>query len=301
MLPAFLTTIFFSVSAVCAQRTSKALGGVEANLWRIVLATLFLGLWAHSFGQGFSGKAFPVFLWSGVLGFGIGDVALYQALPRLGSRLSILLVHCLAAPFAAVTEWLWLGTGMSATEMIAATLVLSGVALALSPGRHLQISRRIFWTGVVLGILAAIGQAAGAVLSRQAYQIAERAGEHIDGLTAAYQRIVAGLGVAALAWLIMKGNRRSETKERNNTKHLWAWVVINALAGPAIGVACYQWALSQHGTGIVLPIVALTPLVIIPFSRYVEGERPRKRSLAGGVVAVTGVFILAGGLEFFRL
>ena len=31
---------------------------------------------------------------------GLGDVALFQAYPRLGSRLTILIVHCLAAPFA---------------------------------------------------------------------------------------------------------------------------------------------------------------------------------------------------------
>ena len=189
---------------------------------------------------------------------------------------------------------------MSVTQMIAATLILSGVALALAPGRHLQISRRVFWTGVALGIFAAVGQGAGAVLSRQAYRVAERAGEHIDGLTAAYQRIIAGLAVGILVWLISRWRGRSEVKERNGEKHLWAWVVTNALAGPAIGVACYQWALSQQPTGIVLPIVALTPLVIIPFSRYVEGERPRKRSLAGGVVAVIGVFILTGGLELLR-
>jgi drug/metabolite transporter (DMT)-like permease len=63
-------------------------------------------------------------------------------------------------------------------------------------------------------------------------------------------------------------------------------------------VSAWHWCGSSHG--VVLPIVALTPLVIIPFSRYVEGERPRKRSLAGGAIAVAGVFILAGGVELFR-
>src|SRR6185295_15089085 len=77
------------------------------------------------------------------------------------------------------------------------------------------------------------------------------------------------------------------------------WIVANALAGPAFGVGFYQWALMIEKSGVVLPIVALTPLVIIPFSRYVEGERPRKRSLLGGIVAVAGVFILAGGLQLF--
>ena len=301
VLPAFLTTVLFSISAVCAQRTSKALGGVEANFWRILVATILLALWAHTLGQGTKGGAFPLFLWSGVLGFGLGDAALYQALPRIGSRLSILLVHCLAAPFAAAVEWGWLGTRMTVIQMVAGALILGGVALALAPGRHLQISRGVFWTGVAGGVFAAIGQALGAVLSRQAYRVAERRGEYIDGLTAAYQRILAGLAVAFIFWLVANA-RRKERKERVRGKswRLWPWVLMNGISGPALGVGCYQWALSQQAAGVVLPIVALTPLVIIPFSRYVEGEQPRKRSLAGGVIAVVGVFLLAGGVNLVK-
>ncbi len=301
MLPAFLTTVLFSISAVCAQRTSKALGGVEANLWRVVLATLMLGLWAHTKGQGIGGPAFSLFLLSGVLGFGLGDVALYQALPRIGSRLSILLVHCLAAPLAAAVEWKWLGTSMTATQIIAGLFILCGVALALAPGRHLNVSRRVFWMGVSSGVLAAIGQGLGAVVSRQAYRVGERAGEHVDGLTAAYQRILAGLTIALLVWCIVRAKQPKPLPDTPARRaRIWPWILTNALSGPALGVGCYQWALSQRGTGVVLPIVALTPLVIIPFSRYVEGERPRKRSLVGGVIAVIGVFLLAGGAQLVR-
>jgi drug/metabolite transporter (DMT)-like permease len=300
VLPAFLTTILFSVSAVCAQRTSKELGGAKANLLRLFLATFFLSLWAHTRGKGFSGPAFPIFLLSGLFGFGLGDAALYQTLPRLGSRLSILLVHCLAAPFAAATEWVWLGTRMTFTQIAAATLILSGVALALAPGRHLQISRRTFWIGIALGAFAAFGQALGAVLSRHANQVAENAHESIDGLTAAYQRIWAGLAVGIVFWALTKRRGDGDVRPANNRPRVWPWVLVNALSGPALGVGCYQWALLRHGTGVVLPIVALTPLVIIPFSHYVEGERPRKRSLAGGAIAVVGVFLLTGGLEFVR-
>ncbi len=67
----------------------------------------------------------------------------------------------------------------------------------------------------------------------------------------------------------------------------------NAISGSALGVSCFQWALKTTPTGIVLPIVATTPLVIIPFSRYIEGERPTARSLWGGVVAVIGAVVLA--------
>ncbi len=298
MLPAFLTTILFSVSAVCAQRTSKVLGGVEANFWRIIVATLLLAIWAHTAGQGLAGPALGMFLLSGALGFGLGDVALYQALPRLGSRLSILLVHCLAAPFAATTEWLWLGTRMSGMEIFGAALILSGVALALAPGKHLDIPRRVFWIGVAFGVVAALGQGMGAVFSGHASRIDQRAGMPVDGLTAAYQRILAGLVIAAVVWWVVKLRQAQQEEKTFATsvtlppRTVWRWILANALTGPALGVGCYQWALMKEKSGIVLPIVALTPLVIIPFSHYIEGERPRKRSLFGGVVAVAGVVVL---------
>src|SRR2546423_69183 len=103
MLAAFLSTVLFSISAISANRTSKVMGAINANFWRLLFATLFLGLYAHGFGLGFGGHAFLTFFISGCIGFGMGDLALFEALPRLGSRLSILLVHCLAAPLAALT------------------------------------------------------------------------------------------------------------------------------------------------------------------------------------------------------
>src|SRR6266850_3568264 len=113
MFAAFLTTVLFSISVVCGHRSAKLMGGSEANFWRLAVATCFLALWAHTFGRGLSGDAFPTFLISGLIGVGIGDVALFQALPRLGSRITLLLFQCLSAPFAALIEWLWLGTTLS--------------------------------------------------------------------------------------------------------------------------------------------------------------------------------------------
>ncbi len=110
MLPAIFATILFCFSAVSANRATRMAGSVEANFWRLLFATGVLALWAHGFGGGFGGRAFGVFLVSGVIGFGVGDVALYLAYPRLGSRLTLLLVHCFAAPLAALGEWLYLGT-----------------------------------------------------------------------------------------------------------------------------------------------------------------------------------------------
>ena len=299
MLPAFLTTILFALSAVAASRTTRLLGGVMANFCRITLASILLALWAHTAGSGLEGEAFPYFVVSGCVGFGLGDLAFYQALPRLGSRLSVVLVHCLAAPLAALAEWLWLGTTLNTIQIVSSVTILGGVALALAPGKHLSLSGRVLFSGILFGLAAALGQGMGAVLSRKAYQIAAGAGQHIDGLTAAYQRILAGWVIAALTLALTRERGLSSaalaTEKGNRAKAAWPWVVMNALAGPTLGVGCYQWALATHPTGVVLPIVATTPLVVIPFARVMEGDRPQVRSLIGGAIAVVGAVVLSGG------
>jgi hypothetical protein len=100
MFAALLTTLLFSVSAICGYRTSRQIGGVEANFWRACLAAIFLALWANIFGTGFEGAAFPIFVLSGLAGIGLGDSGYFQALPQLGSRRTVLLTQCLTAPFA---------------------------------------------------------------------------------------------------------------------------------------------------------------------------------------------------------
>ncbi len=301
MLAAFLTTVLFSISAVCGHRTAKLLGGTEANFWRLCLAAALLAIYAHVFGPGLHSAAWPTFFLSGCIGFGVGDAALFQALPRLGSRLSVMLVLCLSAPIAAVIEWLWIGTRLSASQIGYGLMILAGVAIALSPGKHLNLSRAEIVPGTLFGLVAAFCQAYGAVLSRKAFAISKLAGESLDGVTSAYQRILGGVVVTAILFAVIRWrslndgvtSRGAAVSRKAKWRAAWLWVVLNGLAGPALGVSCYQWALKTTPTGIVLPIVAITPLVIIPFARYVEGERPTVRSLFGGLIAVAGAAVLA--------
>ena len=117
MFAALLTTVFFSLSAVTANRSVRYMGGNEANFWRLLFAATLLGIFSHLWGVGLAGEFLPWFLLSGLIGFGLGDLALFQAYPRIGSRLTVLLVHCLAAPMAMAAEWLWLGNAVNFIEI----------------------------------------------------------------------------------------------------------------------------------------------------------------------------------------
>jgi drug/metabolite transporter (DMT)-like permease len=294
MFPAFLTPIFFSFAVIFASRSARQLGGTSANFARMAVALVLLALWAHTFGLGLAGKSLGYFLLSGVVGFGLGDIALYVALPRIGPRLAVLLVHCLAAPIAALVERHWLGTTLRGVEMFFGAIILAGVVIALAPEPHLNLTRRNFWTGTAFGVVAACGQGLGAVLTRKANQIALLNHLPIDALTAAYQRMLGGIVIAAFFFLIVKISHRSfSLRLPENSRALGFNIFLNAFFGPVLGVGCYQWALATKASGIVLPIVATTPVVTIPIAWLLEGDRPGKRSIIGGIIAVAGVI----GLE----
>ncbi|HTG45595.1 MAG TPA: DMT family transporter [Verrucomicrobiae bacterium] len=215
---ALATTALFSFSAIAGNRLSRLVGGVEANFLRIILATLLLGAYAHTRGRGFAGAALPYFLLSGLIGFGIGDLALYQAFPRIGSRLSMILVHCLAAPVATFIEWLWLGTALTLFQVTCSLVVLLGVAVALAPKEHLHIPRRVLTAGLIFGVVAALGQAVGSVTSRKAYAVARLAHESIDGVSAAYQRIWGESSLPQFLTTFIDGEREHPSTKRHSPR-----------------------------------------------------------------------------------
>src|ERR1051325_4470903 len=299
MFAAFLATILFSVSVVCGHRTAKLVGGVEANFWRLAAATVFLGAWAYLGGKGASGDSCSWFFISGFIGIGIGDAGLFQALPRLGPRLSLLLIQCLTAPAAALMEWGFMGTKLNALQVGCMLVVLAGVGVALSPSEHLHIPRRQLVTGIFAALVGMMGNAAGAVLSRKAYAVAGASGEHVDGGTAAFQRIIGGAGVAAILLLAAKRSFArlpddiqdvfDTTSSHEKWRRIWPWVALNSLAGQTLGVSAMQWALATTPTGIVMSITALTPLTVMPLTRALEKEKITPRAVIGGVMAVVGV------------
>ena len=293
MLAAFLTTILFSLSAISGRRVANHLSGTQANLVRLIMAALLLGTWSHLFGFGLGRVSFPILFLSGCVGFGIGDLALFQAYPRIGTRRTSVMILCLSVPIAALTEWAWLGNAPTLAQSAYGILILIGVGVAVAPGKADAQPIHNLPAGIFFGVLAALGQAWGAVLSRKAYVVAAEAGQTFhgaaDGVNAAYQRMLGGICVTAVFFVYLKLAHKPDAERKANWPAAWPWLAGNCLAGPAFGVTCYQWALMSAPTNIVLPIVATTPLVVIPLAHFLEGDRITVRAVVGGALAVGGV------------
>lgn len=286
---------FYAWSVTCARRSSAHHGPDLANLGRLLIAVIVIGLFVafsdrHPFCAGWEWL-----ILGGVLGLGIGDIALFHALPRIGVGLTMLLTQCLAAPFALILEYQALGHSPNGAQMLAALVILIGVGVALgAPAEGDPADRR---AGVWLGVLSALGQACGAVSTPLTVEACKQAGETIpDGFAQAFVRLLGGLPVVLL--FLLWASRKEGLFAKIRRPYAFAsapwWMLMNGIAGPALGVACYQWALTQHPAALVLSVVALTPLIGLIMQWAIEGQRPSWRLWLGGAIAIIGVILLRG-------
>lgn len=297
MLAAFITIILFSLSAICGRRLAHYVSGTEANLVRLMFVSVVLGILAYACGSYFSKPAFPYLFVSGCVGFGIGDLSMFQAYPRLGSRRTMVLIQCFAAPFAALFEWIWLHHAPTLVQAGFGIVILIGVGTALMPSKTEAQPTHGLTAGIIFGTIAALCQAGGAVISRAAYEVADRAGHPLhgvrDGVGVAFQRVLGGIVVSAIFFAYLKIAHKPFATRKADWRTAWPWLIAAGLAGPAFGVTCYQWALMSEKTSIVLPIIATTPLAVMPLAHYIEGDRITRRTVLGGIIAVGGVIGLS--------
>ena len=286
---------FYAWTVTSARRSSAHHAPDLANLGRLLIAVIVIGFFVafsdrHPFCAGWEWL-----ILGGVLGLGIGDIALFHALPRIGVGLTMLLTQCLAAPFALILEYQALGHSPNGAQMLAALVILIGVGVALgAPAEGDPADRR---TGVWLGVLSALGQACGAVSTPLTVEACKQAGETIpDGFAQAFVRLLGGLPVVLL--FLLWASRKEGLFAKIRRPYAFAsapwWMLMNGIAGPALGVACYQWALTQHPAALVLSVVALTPLIGLVMQWAIEGQRPSWRLWLGGAIGIIGVILLRG-------
>ncbi|NBX34013.1 EamA family transporter [bacterium] len=290
---AFGAAFFFAWSITCARRSSQHHGADLANLARITIAFLAIGAGVLLAGRPLLFPGWPWLLLGGAIGLGVGDIASFHSLTRIGAGLALLVMQTLAAPFALVLEYLALGHAPSGAQLGAAAVILAGVALALG-ARPVGDPRR--WSaGIALSILAAFGQACGAVSTPMAKAACLATHTPLpDGWTQGFLRILGGLPIV-LGFVLWNTRRTGLFAQVRRPYAGWrarGWALMNGLSGPGIGVACYQWALSTQPAAVVLSIVALSPLLALLFQWAVEGQRPSPRVWIGGSIAVTGVILL---------
>lgn len=303
MLPSVLTAFLFAASGICGRRAAVAFGSLRGNTLRLALSVLVLGLAAGGLGGvGFDAPSTHRLLLSGIIGFGIGDVALFLAYPLLGARQTLLINLCSAPLFGALGDWMLVGTGVTLAQMLATGIILTGVTMALrSKLSALDLERAPRrWEGWVFALLAGLGQGGGAAVTRFAHAAMRDEGAFLHPMQQAFVRTIPGLMVSVLVWATVSFWRRRVSSSEpaqpdepgSSMPHRWWWLLGASTFGPTLGVSAFQWALGSAPTAVVLSIVATTPIIIIPLAALIEKDSPGKLAFAGSCLGVAGVVLM---------
>lgn len=292
-LAALGTAVAWTGTSIVFEYAAKRIGSLALNFLRLVVAFLFLGI----YGLLSRGLFLPIdapasaWLWlaaSGLVGFVLGDLCLFQAYIDIGARLS-LLVYATTPIFTAVFGFIAFGERLSAVGVLGMTVTLGAIALVLygkkgGDERH-DSSRRV--RGLLLAIGGALGQAGGLVLGKLGAGSGSGAMDPFAGTQA---RVLAGMLGFALIVAATRSWRGLGVALRDG-KALIS-LSAGAFLGPFLGVSLSLLAVQSGNTGIASAIMSITPVLIIAPSTLVFKEKVTLREIMGAIAAVGGVFLL---------
>ena len=295
-----LVAVFWTVTALFADKASHRIGSMSTNVLRLAMASVFLAilLWVtlgHPYPVYADGKAW---LWLGIsalVGYVFGDWCLFNSYLVIGARFGQLFMT-LAPPMAAIAGWILLGETLTWKSILAMAVTLSGIAISiLSKGEGHTMKLSLPLKGVLLGLGAGTGQGVGLVLSKigmQHYEAAvPAAAPELMGtmLPFASTMIRALIGCAGFLALMALQKDLPRLKAALQDRKGLTYVAILTLFGPALGVSLSLMAVQYTDAGIASTLMALTPvLIILPYALLYK-QKVRLKEILGVTVSMVGV------------
>ena len=293
-LAALLTAVFWTVTSMSFESAGKKVGSLAVNLIRLVVAFFLLGMFTWVSRGAFlpTDAGWERIGWlalSGLVGFVIGDLLLFQAFVVVGARISMLIM-ALSPPITALAGWLLLDEVLSPMNWLGMVVTLTGISIVIlkrenSPenknGRK-KLKAAYSVPGILLAFGGSIGQGVGLVLSKKGMG-------NYDAFASAQIRVLTGIIGFAVLFIFMKryGRVWAALKNRSAMKRIY----LGSFFGPFLGVSFSLLAVQHTRAGIAATIMAIVPVLIIPPAILLFKEKVNWKEIAGALVAVGGVAI----------
>jgi drug/metabolite transporter (DMT)-like permease len=241
----------------------------------------------------------------------------------VGARLSTLLMT-VTPPVAAALAWVFLDEPLGAWTITGIAVTLLGIAWVVmerpeparlgaetTPAGQRRVKAPGYKFGLTFGALAGVCQAVGLILSKRGMGHTRLdASAHLDPWSATLVRVTFGAAaICALAVIhragfsaIVRGAPIPATRRNGNRLPAnreigtaLAMLSIGAILGPVTGVWLSLVAIDRADAAIAATLMAMTPVLILPFAAWLERDRISWRAIMGAAVAVLGVAILTLG------
>ncbi|MEW6411478.1 MAG: DMT family transporter [Candidatus Zixiibacteriota bacterium] len=298
-IAAITTAICWAFTSIFFTQAGRIIGSFNVNKIRLIMAvTIYCVALLIT-----TGRILPAnltsqqYFWlglSGVVGLVIGDGAGFKAMVMIGPRL-MMLIYSSAPIFATILGWLWLGEKLGPYDLLGIALTIFGISWVVLERKN-RSSNYVqqghpdsgnLARGVILGIIAGMGQGTGLVIAKYGML---SAGESVPAMPAAFIRMLAAM---AVIWLIsgLRGRIPDTIKAVKNAKAM-AFSFGGAMFGPFMGVWMSLVAVQYIEAGIAATLNSTTPIWIIPFVIFFYKEKVSLRAWLGAVITVGGITLL---------
>ncbi len=287
-LAALATALCWTVTSIAFESAGKKVGSLPVNLIRLILAFFIIGVFSY-FRKGLfiaSDATIEAWGWlaiSGLIGFVIGDLLLFQAFVIVGARVSMLIM-ALTPPIAAFFGWIILDEKMSVFNLIGMTITILGISMVILAKEKNESKVKIKYPikGILFAFGGAVGQGLGLVFSKLGMK-------DYDPFLATQIRIIAGIIAFAFLFSVLKKWKATFSALKN--KKAMVGISIGSVFGPFLGVSLSLLAIQYTTTGIASTIMSIVPVLIIIPAVIIFKEKIVAKEILGAIIAFAGVVL----------
>jgi drug/metabolite transporter (DMT)-like permease len=287
-LAALGTAVCWTISALFYEVSGKRIGTYSLNLIRLTVGMVIISI-IVSITRGMplpTDAGMYNYFWlalSGVAGLFIGDIFLFKALIKIGTRLTMLIMSSVPV-ITTIMGWLFLNEKVSNQALAGISITLLGVLIVMFNREKKRVHLSIPKYGIFLAFMGALGQAGGLILSKKGLI------GYNHPMAATQIRIIAAIICFALAFFLLK--RWPHMQKALADKKAMVMASSGAVFGPALGVSLSLVAVQYTNAGIAATIMALVPVFVIPPSVWIFKEKVKFKEIIGAIIAVFGVSVL---------
>lgn len=285
---ALLTAFFWTITALAFEYASNKVGSLIVNFLRLLLAFIFLSFYSwisrgHILPTDATSSAWLWLSLSGLIGFVIGDLFLFESYTIIGSRISMLIMT-LVPPITAIFSWFILDETMSLLSIFGMIITVGGILIVIvsrkNGGKKIFISHSL--KGLLYAFIGSVGQSFGLIFSKVGM------GSY-NAFAATQIRIVTGI-IGFFIIITLLGKWKNVNRAFFN-KDAMKRITLGSFFGPFLGVSFSLLAIQHALAGVASTIMAIVPILIIPPAILIMKQKVSTKEIIGAVISVIGVAI----------
>ncbi len=287
-IAAIITAMFWAVTATSFEHCAKKIGSINLNILRLFVGIIFLSIFTLitrgfllPFDASISGWGW--LLLSGFVGIVAGDLFLFEAFVRIGSRTSML-IYSTVPLLSGLMAFIFLSEKMTGIQIVGMFVTLSGIAtviLVRDTENKMKFTHPV--SGILMAFLGAFGQAAG-------YIIGKHGMADYDPFASTQIRLIAGIIGFSIIFTVR--GKWSSLGIVIKKKEAIGSLLLGSFFGPFLGISLSLYAVQKINPGVASTLTSIVPVFLIIYAAVFRKEKITIKEIIGTAITILGVAIM---------